>query len=67
MILTRAPDNRLKFFFSGSEVRYRDTPFQGKGFRSLGQEHGISPAVLSGYAMRYNALHARSAHRSAPG
>ncbi len=38
MILTRAIDNRLKAFFSGSEVRYRDAAFQGKGFRSLGQE-----------------------------
>ena len=38
MILTRAVDNRLKTLFAGSEVRYGDTPFQGKGFRSLGQE-----------------------------
>jgi len=38
MILTRAVDNRLKQFFLGSDVRYRDVPFQGKGFRSLGQE-----------------------------
>jgi 2-oxoisovalerate dehydrogenase E1 component len=38
MLLTRATDNRLKAFFGGSEVRYRSTPFQGKGFRSLGQE-----------------------------
>jgi 2-oxoisovalerate dehydrogenase E1 component len=38
MILTRAVDLRLKAFFSGSEVRYGNTPFQGKGFRSLGQE-----------------------------
>ena len=38
MVLTRATDNRLKTFFSGSEVRYKDVPFQGKGFRSLGQE-----------------------------
>jgi 2-oxoisovalerate dehydrogenase E1 component len=38
MILTRAVDNRLKTFFTGSEVRYGNTPFQGKGFRSLGQE-----------------------------
>ena len=38
MILTRAVDNRLKAFFTGSEVRYGNTPFQGKGFRSLGQE-----------------------------
>ena len=38
MLLTRATDNRLKQFFTGGEVRYGDTPFQGKGFRSLGQE-----------------------------
>ena len=38
MVLTRAVDNRLKALFSGGEVRYRDAPFQGKGFRSLGQE-----------------------------
>jgi len=38
MILTRATDNRLKTFFTGSEITYNGTPFQGKGFRSLGQE-----------------------------
>src|SRR5262249_46212831 len=38
MILTRATDNQLKGFFSGGEVRWRGTAFQGKGFRSLGQE-----------------------------
>ncbi|MHB0968726.1 MAG: alpha-ketoacid dehydrogenase subunit alpha/beta [Thermoanaerobaculia bacterium] len=38
MLLTRATDNRLKQFFSGAEVRYEGAPFQGKGFRSLGQE-----------------------------
>jgi 2-oxoisovalerate dehydrogenase E1 component len=38
MVLTRAVDNRLKQFFSGGEVRYGNTSFQGKGFRSLGQE-----------------------------
>jgi 2-oxoisovalerate dehydrogenase E1 component len=38
MLLTRATDNRLKTFFTGGEVRYRDASFQGKGFRSLGQE-----------------------------
>ena len=38
MVLTRALDTRLKIFFTGSEVRYGQTPFQGKGFRSLGQE-----------------------------
>jgi 2-oxoisovalerate dehydrogenase E1 component len=38
MILTRAVDNRLKQFFSSGEVRWGNTTFQGKGFRSLGQE-----------------------------
>jgi 2-oxoisovalerate dehydrogenase E1 component len=38
MLVTRATDNRLKAFFLGNEVRWRDTAFQGKGFRSLGQE-----------------------------
>src|SRR5262245_2086048 len=38
MVLTRATDNRLKLFFTGGEVRYGDATFQGKGFRSLGQE-----------------------------
>jgi 2-oxoisovalerate dehydrogenase E1 component len=38
MVLTRAVDNRLKQFFMSGEVKFRDAPFQGKGFRSLGQE-----------------------------
>ncbi len=38
MILTRATDNRLKSLFLGGEVRYGSKAFQGKGFRSLGQE-----------------------------
>jgi 2-oxoisovalerate dehydrogenase E1 component len=38
MLLTRATDNRLKTLFMNGEVRYGDAPFQGKGFRSLGQE-----------------------------
>jgi len=38
MILTRATDNRLKQFFTGGDVRWGSTSFQGKGFRSLGQE-----------------------------
>jgi len=38
MTLTRAVDNRLKTFFTGGDVRYAGKPFQGKGFRSLGQE-----------------------------
>ncbi|MCA1562901.1 MAG: hypothetical protein LC753_08490 [Acidobacteria bacterium] len=38
MVLTRATDNRLKTFFTAGEVRYEGATFQGKGFRSLGQE-----------------------------
>jgi 2-oxoisovalerate dehydrogenase E1 component len=38
MVTTRAVDNRLKALFTGGEVRYEGVPFQGKGFRSLGQE-----------------------------
>src|SRR3954462_15870549 len=45
MVLTRATDNRLKTFFNSGEVRYGQTPFQGKGFRSLGQE-AIYAAVI---------------------
>src|SRR6185503_1436262 len=45
MILTRAIDNRLKAFFLGTEVRHEGTPFQGKGFRSLGQEAIYAAAI----------------------
>jgi 2-oxoisovalerate dehydrogenase E1 component len=38
MLLTRATDNRLKAFFQSSAARYGDAVFQGKGFRSRGQE-----------------------------
>ncbi|HJQ41287.1 MAG TPA: thiamine pyrophosphate-dependent enzyme [Thermoanaerobaculia bacterium] len=38
MLLARAVDNRLKQFFTGGEVRWGNASFQGKGFRSLGQE-----------------------------
>jgi 2-oxoisovalerate dehydrogenase E1 component len=45
MVLTRAVDNRLKQFFASNEVRYKDVPFQGKGFRSLGQEAIYAAAI----------------------
>jgi 2-oxoisovalerate dehydrogenase E1 component len=45
MILTRAVDNRLKQFFGSGEVRFRGVPFQGKGFRSLGQEAIYAAAI----------------------
>ncbi len=38
MILTRAVDNRLKRLFLSGEMLYEGRGFQGKGFRSLGQE-----------------------------
>ena len=45
MALTRATDNRLKALFTGGEVRYGDAAFQGKGFRSLGQEAIYAAAI----------------------
>ncbi|HSL22909.1 MAG TPA: thiamine pyrophosphate-dependent enzyme [Vicinamibacterales bacterium] len=45
MLLTRATDNRLKAFFTGGEIRYGDAAFQGKGFRSLGQEAIYASAI----------------------
>jgi 2-oxoisovalerate dehydrogenase E1 component len=45
MIVTRAIDNRLKAFFTGGEVRWRSASFQGKGFRSLGQEAIYAAAI----------------------
>jgi 2-oxoisovalerate dehydrogenase E1 component len=45
MLLTRATDNRLKSFFTGGEVRYGAGSFQGKGFRSLGQEAIYASAI----------------------
>ena len=53
MILTRATDNRLKAFFSSSEVRYRGVSFQGKGFRSLGQEAIYAAAIRLRRGSRY--------------
>jgi 2-oxoisovalerate dehydrogenase E1 component len=56
MLLTRAVDNRLKTFFTSGEVRYGDSPFQGKGFRSLGQEAIYAAAIRlrRGEAFRQN-------------
>ena len=45
MILTRATDNRLKQFFTGGDVRWGNASFQGKGFRSLGQEAIYAAAI----------------------
>lgn len=38
IILTRAVDNRMKHMFLSGELKYGPLGFQGKGFRSLGQE-----------------------------
>jgi 2-oxoisovalerate dehydrogenase E1 component len=38
MLLTRATDNALKQLFLSGEITYQGLGFQGKGFRSLGQE-----------------------------
>jgi 2-oxoisovalerate dehydrogenase E1 component len=38
LILTRAVDNKMKQLFLSSSMLYGDRGFQGKGFRSLGQE-----------------------------
>lgn len=45
LALTRAVDNRLKQFFMGGEIRWGDMAFQGKGFRSLGQEAIYAAAI----------------------
>jgi 2-oxoisovalerate dehydrogenase E1 component len=45
MILTRATDNRLKTFFTSGEIKYGTASFQGKGFRSLGQEAIYAAAI----------------------
>src|SRR6266496_992109 len=53
MVLTRATDNRLKSLFTSGEVRYRDTAFQGKGFRSLGQEAIYAAGIRLRRGRRY--------------
>lgn len=45
IVLTRAVDNRMKQMFLSSELSYGGRGFQGKGFRSLGQE-AISAGAL---------------------
>jgi 2-oxoisovalerate dehydrogenase E1 component len=54
MILTRAVDNRLKQFFTSGEVRYGGAAFQGKGFRSLGQEAIYAAGIRLRRGARYN-------------
>jgi 2-oxoisovalerate dehydrogenase E1 component len=45
MVLTRATDNRLKTLFQSGDVKYGAAGFQGKGFRSLGQEAIYAAAI----------------------
>ena len=45
MVLTRAVDNRLKQFFTSGDITWQGMPFQGKGFRSLGQEAIYAAAI----------------------
>jgi 2-oxoisovalerate dehydrogenase E1 component len=59
MVLTRATDNRLKAFFSSGEVRYANTSFQGKGFRSLGQEAIYAAAIRLRRGASYRSADAR--------
>ena len=54
MILTRAVDNRLKQFFTSGEVRYGGSAFQGKGFRSLGQEAIYAAGIRLRRGVRYS-------------
>jgi 2-oxoisovalerate dehydrogenase E1 component len=54
MILTRATDNRLKALFLGGEVRFGANAFQGKGFRSLGQEAIYAAAMRLRRGAKYH-------------
>jgi 2-oxoisovalerate dehydrogenase E1 component len=53
MVLTRAVDTRLKQFFAGGEVRWGTKAFQGKGFRSLGQEAIFAAGIRLKRGSRY--------------
>jgi 2-oxoisovalerate dehydrogenase E1 component len=53
MVLTRATDTRLKAFFTSGEVRFGNTSFQGKGFRSLGQEAIYAAGIRLRRGSRY--------------
>jgi 2-oxoisovalerate dehydrogenase E1 component len=59
MILTRATDNRLKAFFTNGEIRYGAAAFQGKGFRSLGQEAIYAAGLRLKRGARYRAADGR--------
>jgi 2-oxoisovalerate dehydrogenase E1 component len=53
MILTRATDDRLKALYLGGEIRFNKGAFQGKGFRSLGQEAIYAAAIRLRRGERY--------------
>ena len=53
MLLTRATDNRLKTLFTAGDVHFGDAAFQGKGFRSLGQEAIYAAGVRLRRGERY--------------
>ena len=53
MCLTRATDNRLKTFFTSGEIKYGAAAFQGKGFRSLGQEAIYAAGIRLKRGARY--------------
>jgi 2-oxoisovalerate dehydrogenase E1 component len=58
MVLTRATDNQLKSMFLSGEVRWAERGFQGKRYRSMGQE------AIYGAALR---LHRGAAYRGDDG
>ena len=64
MVLTRATDNRLKTFFTAGEIKYGAASFQGKGFRSLGQEAIYAAAIRLRRGAKYRGT-AASAKASA--
>ncbi|HUF23221.1 MAG TPA: thiamine pyrophosphate-dependent enzyme [Vicinamibacterales bacterium] len=57
MLLTRATDNRLKVFFGSGEVKYGAAAFQGKGFRSLGQEAIYAAGIRLRRGAKYRGDH----------
>jgi len=65
MVLTRATDNRLKTFFTAGEIKYGAASFQGKGFRSLGQEAIYAAAIRLRRGAKYRGSAKASAERPA--
>jgi 2-oxoisovalerate dehydrogenase E1 component len=65
MVLTRATDNRLKTFFTAGEIKYGAASFQGKGFRSLGQEAIYAAAIRLRRGAKYRSRANASTERTA--